>query len=125
MGVSIEKALFERLKAHVPLVGNRVFGGDASPQEVAKPCLIFRVEGTERQYTHQGYADLQQTTVLIYGLAVGYEAVNGIADQVIQAIESWSAAGIQAPFVRDKSDLYFYDLKLFGCLIRAELWHST
>ncbi len=123
--MSIEKALFERLKANVPLVSDRVYGGDAAHQAVGKPYIVFKEENTEREYSHQGYSNLQKTTMQIYCFDTGYEAVKKVAAEVVAALESWRADGVQAPFIRDKRDMYFYDLKLFSSFIMVELWNNS
>ncbi len=123
--MSIENALFERLKAHVPLVSSRVYGGDAAAQKVSKPYIVFREESVDRQYTHQGYANLQRTTMQIYCFDMGYEKAKKVSAQVVTALESWGADGVQAPFIKDKKDMYFYDLKLFSSLVVVDLWNNA
>ena len=123
--MSIEIELFNRLKAQVPLVSNRVYAGIA-PQGVTKPYLVYTKVSPGRQYTHGGYADLQRPRMQVSCYGTTYGSAKAVAGEVITAMEGWPGSNdVQAAFIEGEQDMFEQDTGLYHCPVDVILWNNA
>jgi len=123
--VSIEAVLFERLKAGVPLVNNRVYGATA-PQSVAKPYIVYHKLSPGREYSHDGFGGLARPRIQVSCYGQNYDNVKDVAEEVIATLEAWPGVdSVDAAFIESEIDLYESDTGLYHCAVDVFLWNRN
>ncbi len=112
------------VQTSVTYLYHRVYGGDKALQNVLRPYVVFRRQTSGRQYTHDGYADLQGPAFTVVVFDDTYGGAKAAATQVISALELGFTA-VQVAFIEDESDVYFTDLNMFGCMLSVKLWTNS
>lgn len=71
------------------LVEDKIYPANKIPQEVKAPFVAHRQAGRERGYTQQGPDGTSIFTFQISALAETDDQCGLIADQILEAVESW------------------------------------
>ncbi len=113
--MSLEPLLFERLKAGVPLVNNRVYARYAK-KGVAVPYIVFFTASNKKFYSHDGLSNLSRPRVQISCYANSNDDVLAVVAQVNNTMDVWHLAerSVQRAFHENEVNLYDE---------RAGLWH--
>jgi len=111
--MSLETDLYSYLSTYASLtslISTRIYPSKA-PQEVASPYCVFRKDGNERMYSHQGFSGLSKPSIEVNCYAETYLQAKAVADQVTAAMEAWPGvnASVQSVFQEDEQDLTFED----------------
>jgi len=121
--MSVEAALFERLKAQVGTVSNRVYAGIA-PQTVSKPYLTTHKLSPGFTYTHDARSKLAGPRFQVSVFASTYASAKAVEAEVITALESWKTSLVQGVFVEAAQDLHEPETGLYHIPIDAFIWHT-
>ena len=121
--MSIESALFERLKAEISLVSNRVYAGIA-PQTVSKPYLTTHKLSPGFTYAHDGRSKLGGPRFQVSVFASTYASAKAVEAEVIAALEGWKTTKVQGAFVESAQDLHEQETGLYHVPIDAFIWHT-
>ena len=118
----IETDLFTYLSNHasiVALVGDRIYP-NLAPKDTPLPYLVYFKVSAARNYTHNGFANLQRVRMQVSCFSDRYltEGANvgakSLAQTLISVIEAWTgASGIQSSLVEDEKDLIDPDTKYY------------
>ncbi len=112
--------LFTHLRT-IPAINNRAYAAYA-PQDVANPYIVFRLIAGSRRYSHDGFSSLSVDRVQVSVYADTYATARGVADEVINRMESWATA--QATFMASQVDIYEEETKLYHIPVDYEVWHN-
>lgn len=121
--MSIEEALFARLKAQVPTVANRVYAGIA-PQTVTKPYLTYHKLSPGFTYAHDGRSKLAGPRIQVSVFAETYLSAKAVEKEVITALEDWRTDKVDGAFVESAQDLHEQETGLHHIPIDAFIWHT-
>ena len=85
----LQIALFEHLKANVPLVNNRIFATKA-PQDVAKPYIVYQQISGLRENVHGGRSGLAENRIQFSIYAKQYLLTKQVANELKNALQALS-----------------------------------
>ena len=119
----IETALFDRLKAEVALVSNRIYAGVA-PQGIDKPYITFHRLSAGYNYTHSGRSGAAAPRFQVSIFDIGYNSAKTIQAQVVTALEDWRTSDIQGVQIESIQDIHEQETKLYHVAIDFFIWHT-
>ena len=115
--MSLEIALFNKLK-DVNLVSNRVYAVKA-PQGVDKPYIVYSKVSNQREYSHDGFADLSRARMQVSCYADSYGSAKQVAEEVISTLEGWE----NVSFLVNEQDLYEEDTGIYHVPVDFFIWY--
>jgi hypothetical protein len=98
--VSIKEALHDKLKT---LAGGRVYPNEA-PQNVTTPYIVWTTIADTRMRSLTGFSGTSKTWFQVSCYHTGKNTVETLAKQVVNLVEPWQTAQIQAAWVENATD---------------------
>lgn len=132
--MSMETDLKTQLFGHAgltALVGTRI-RPVLAPGKLEAPYCVYMVVSQVRQYSHDGYGNLDRYRAQISCFtqdkdgSSGYGQAAAVAAQVIAAMEAWPAANVrvQACFLEDRGDLYEEETGYYHIPLDFIVWYG-
>lgn len=124
--MSIETDLYTQLSTHAgltALVSTKIYPVLA-PQKVDLPYCVYLKVSNVRQYSHQGFSNLERVRLQISCFAKTYSTAKDVAAQVIAAMEAWSASSVQAVIPDGEEDLYEEDTETYHIPLDFIVWYG-
>jgi len=123
-----EEALYDYLSSHVGLsilIGDRVYPEPAPQLGTAPYCGYMRIDN-EREYSHQGYSNMEHIDLQINCYAeTKLEAIQ-VANQVTLALESWATVNLSvgSAFQKGLNTEYLAPVSLHCVPVDFTITHS-
>lgn len=126
--MSLQSDLYTRLSSYsglTALVGTRIYPVAAS-QTSTMPYCVYQVISRERQYSHQGFSNLERYRVQISCVAADPDVVRDVVTQVIAAMEGWPAANsmVQSCLHDGDFDDFDEDVKVYHVPVDFLIWYG-
>ena len=126
----IEEDLYSHLSTYAgltALVGDRVYPV-AAPQGIKPPFCVFLKVSNQRQYSHQGFSNLEQARLQVSCYADDPLEAKQVAAQVTAAMEAWPGVNVkaQAVFQDDETDLHdeYQSTGLYHVSVDFLVWYG-
>ena len=98
--MSIKEALNTRLST---LAGGRVYANEA-PQKATSPYVVWTTVAERRVRSLTGFSGTTRSWFQVSCYADSKAAVEELADQVVNQVEPWQSAQVQAAWVDNATD---------------------
>lgn len=123
----IEETIYTRLSTFaglIALVNTRIYP-IIMPQGVTYPAVTYqRISAESRESCMIEDVGFARTTFQVTAWGDTFKEVRTISEQLRQALQRWTASGVQGTFILGEYDLYDPDSLKYGAAIDAQVVHE-
>ena len=126
--MALESDLYTRLSGYaglIALTSTRIYPLQA-PEDVASPYCVYMTVSRARQYSHDGYGNLDRCRVQVSCYGTTYASAHAVAAQVTAAMEAWPASNtkVQSCLHDGEQDFFEEETETYHVPIDFIVWYG-